>query len=59
MDPKNDQNGTTNLKQNRFLRFVSILEETVFSRFLETKKIGPQNEKKLKKVSEGAHKLHK
>jgi hypothetical protein len=46
MDPKKDQNGTTNHKKNIFLRFLSVLEEDVFSRFLETKKIGPNSEKK-------------
>jgi hypothetical protein len=54
MDPKSDQNGTTNHKQNKFLRFLGVLEETVFSRFLETKTIGPKSRKIRKKISEGA-----
>ena len=47
MDPTNDQNGTNNHKKNGFLRFLGVLEEDVFSRFLETKKIGPKSRKKL------------
>ena len=55
MDPKNNQNGTTNLKKkNGFLRLLGVLEENVFSRFLETKKIGPKFGKIRKKLSEGA-----
>jgi hypothetical protein len=38
---------------------LGVLEEDVFSMFLENKKNRPKSEKKLKKVSEGAHKLHK
>ena len=58
MDPKSDQTGTKNHSKNRFLRFLGVLEEDVFSRFLE-KKIGPKSRNIQKKVSEGAHKLHK
>ena len=46
MDPKKDQNETTNHTKNRCLRFLAVLEDTVFSRFLETKKIGPKSRKK-------------
>ena len=54
MDSKSDQNETTNHPKTKFLRFVGILEEDVFSRFLETQKIGPKSRKIRKKTSEGA-----
>ena len=54
MDPKSDQNGSKNHPQTGFLRLLGGLEEDVFSRFLETKKIGPKSEKIWKKTSEGA-----
>ena len=53
MDPKSDQNITPNHPKTGFLRFLGVLEEDVFSRFLETKKIGPKSVKIRKKVSEG------
>ena len=53
MDPKSDQNGITNLKKNGFLRFWGILEETVFSMFLETKKIEPKSKKITEKSQRG------
>ena len=50
MDPQSDQNETQNHKKNWFLRFWGVLEEDVFSRFLETKKIGPKSRKIKKKI---------
>ena len=54
MDPKRDQNGITNHKKTRFLRFLVVLEEDVFSRFLETKKIGPKSGKNPEKNQRGS-----
>ena len=54
MDPKSDQNGIKNHKDNGFVRFLGVLEETVFSRFLETKKIGPKSGKIWKKNQQRA-----
>ena len=47
------------INQTFCLRFVGVLEEDVFSRFLERKKIGPKSRKIWKKVSEGAPRLVK
>ena len=52
MDPKSDQNGTTNHKKNGFLRFLGVLEETVFSMFLERKGNRPKIRKNLEKTGD-------
>jgi hypothetical protein len=49
MDPKSNQNGTNNQPKIGCLRFLGVLEEDVFSRFLETKKIDPKSEQIRKK----------
>jgi hypothetical protein len=53
MDPKSNQNGTNNHPKTGFLRLLGVLEEDVFSRFLETKKIGPKSGNIRKKTSKG------
>ena len=42
MDPKSDQNETTNHPDTRFLRFWSVLGGGVFSTFFETGKSRPK-----------------
>ena len=46
MDPKSNQNGTTNHPQTGFLRFFGVLGEDVFSTFFETGKSRPKIHKK-------------
>ena len=59
MDPKSDQNETNNQQQITFLRFLGVLEEAVFSKFLETKNIGPKSGKIRKKKQQGGTKTGK
>ncbi len=54
MDPKSDQNGTTNNPDAGFLRFWSVLGGGVFSTFFETGKSRPQIHKNPEKSQRGA-----
>ena len=54
MDPKSDQNGTTNHPDARFLRFWSVLGGGFFSTFVETGKSWPKIQKNPEKSQRGA-----
>ena len=53
MDPKSDQNGTTNHPDAGFLRFWGVLGGGVFSTFFGTGKSRPQIRKNLEKSQRG------